>query len=66
MNDEFRPIVTIEGPGRTLSQGPAAGQINPHTGQAKTDMHGMMAVDLGGGKRAVGWPIWKERKNGDA
>jgi hypothetical protein len=27
----------------------------------KTDMHGKLAVDLGGGKRAVGQPVWKWR-----
>jgi hypothetical protein len=57
------PIITVEGPGRTLSQGPVAGEINPHSGAPKVDMHGLLAVDLGD-KIAVGKPIWKERKNG--
>ena len=57
-HDPLHPIVTVLLPGQVIAQGPTVEEVDPRRPNVlPIDMHGKLAVDIGGGLRAVGYPV---------
>lgn len=65
MTPDPHPIVTVSGPGLTLSQGPTVDPADTRRGGLPTTMSGHLQVRTGDTQTAWGKPVPKVRRGGD-